>query len=283
MLRAAWVEYERDRGRYLAAAMAYYAFVSLVPLLLLLLSVIGLLLRFSEGAAEVERRLLEQIALRFGSEIHGTIESLLDTLQKESLGATVLAVAGLLLTASVLFRHLRMSFRAIWKRDPPLIAGRVGSVVRETILERALSFVMVLGGGALLLAALTLIAVSQWIVRAVGGLPLLGSAVEQVLPPAGSVLLAAITFAILYKVLPPVRLGWNDIWLAVLVSTIAWVVAAEILALYGLYLGSAPSASGAFGGLLVLMLWMNVVFQMLFFGAELCKVVAGNRARRPRE
>src|SRR5690606_25558785 len=126
--------------------------------------------------------------------------------QKESLGATVLAVAGLLLTASVLFRHLRMSFRAIWKRDPPLIAGRVGSVVRETILERALSFVMVLGGGALLLAALTLIAVSQWIVRAVGGLPLLGSAVEQVLPPAGSVLLAAITFAILYKVLPPVRL-----------------------------------------------------------------------------
>ena len=276
MLRAAWVEYERDRARYFAAAMAYYAFVSLVPLLLLLLSVIGLLLRFSDAAAELERQVLEQIETRFGSEVHGTIGSLLDTLQHESLGATVLAVAGLLFTASVLFRHLRRSFRAIWKRDPPLVSGRVRSIVRETLLERALSFVMVLGGGALLLAALALIVVSQWIIRVAGGLPVLGPAVEQVLPPAGSALIAAVTFAILYKVLPPVRLGLRDIGLAVLVSTIAWVLAAEALALYGIYLGSAPSASGAFGGLLVLMLWMNAVFQMLFFGAELCKAAAAN-------
>src|SRR5690606_31993246 len=174
VLRRAWVEYERDRARYLAAAMAYYAFVSLVPLLLLLLSGLGLLLRFSDEAAEAQRQVLEQIEIRFGSEVHATIESLLYALQQESIGATVLAVAGLLLSASVLFRHLRLSFRAIWKRDPPLIAGRVGSVVRQTLLERAVSFVMVLGGGALLLAALALMAVSQWIARALGGLPLLG-------------------------------------------------------------------------------------------------------------
>src|SRR5690606_7003283 len=95
VLRAAWVEYERDRARYFAAAMAYYAFVSLVPLLLLLLSVIGLLLRFSASAAEVERQVLEQIEVRFGGELHATIESLLAALQQESLGATAVAVAGL--------------------------------------------------------------------------------------------------------------------------------------------------------------------------------------------
>ncbi len=282
VLRRAWVEYERDRARYLAAAMAYYAFVSLVPLLLLLLSGLGLLLRFSDEAAEAQRQVLEQIEIRFGSEVHATIESLLYALQQESIGATVLAVAGLLLSASVLFRHLRLSFRAIWKRDPPLIAGRVGSVVRQTLLERAVSFVMVLGGGALLLAALALMAVSQWIARALGGLPLLGW-IERMLPPVGALLLAAATFAILYKSLPPVRLRWRDVWLAVALSTVAWGVAAEALTLYGLYFGSAPSASGAFGALLVLMLWMNAVFQMLFFGGELCKVVAGNRPLRPRE
>ncbi|HEX6992840.1 MAG TPA: YihY/virulence factor BrkB family protein [Gammaproteobacteria bacterium] len=282
-LRLAWVEYERDRARYFAAAMAYYAFVSLVPLLLLLLSVLGLMLRFSDDAAEVERQVLEQIEVRFGSELHETIQGLLDALQQESVGATALAVAGLLLAASVLFRHLRMTFRAVWKRDPPLIAGRVRSVVRETILERALSFVMVIGGGALLLAALAMMTVSQWIARTFGGLPRFGATVERVLPPAGSLLLAAATFAILYKVLPPVRLRFRDVALAVLVSTIAWGIATEVLALYGLYLGSTPSASGAFGGLLVLMLWMSAVFQMLFFGAELCKVVAGHRTRPPPE
>jgi len=282
-LRAAWVEYERDRARYFAAAMAYYAFVSLVPLLLLLLSGLGLLLRFSDNAAAVERQVLEQIKVRFGPELHATIENLLDALQQESVGATVVALGGLLLSASVLFRHLRMSFRAIWKHDPPLIAGRVRRVVRETLLERALSFVMVLGGGALLLAALALIAVSQWVARALGGLPLLGSTAEQTVPVVGSLLLAAVVFAILYKVLPPVRLRWRDIGLAVLVSTIVWGVAAEALTLYGLILGSTPSASGAFGALLVLMLWMNAVFRMVFFGAELCKVAAGNRRPRPPE
>ncbi|HEX7080457.1 MAG TPA: YihY/virulence factor BrkB family protein [Gammaproteobacteria bacterium] len=282
MLRATWVEYERDRARYFAAAMAYFAFVSLVPLLLLLLSVLGLLLRFSDGAAAAERQVLEQIEVRFGSELHATIEGLLGALQQESVGATAIGLAGLLLTASVLFRHLRMTFRAIWKRDPPLVSGRVRTVVWATLLERALSFLMVLGGGALLLAALALMAVSQWIVRALGGLPLLGWTAERLLPPVGALVLAAVTFAILYQILPPVRLRWRDVWLAVLISTVAWGVAAEVLALYGLYLGSSPSASGAFGALLVLMLWMNAVFKMLFFGAEMCKVVAGaGRAAAP--
>ncbi len=46
------------------------------------------------------------------------------------------------------------------------------------------------------------------------------------------------------------------------------------LALYGVVVGGSRSASGALGGVLVIMLWMNTVSQVLFFGAELCKVVA---------
>ena len=53
----------------------------------------------------------------------------------------------------------------------------------------------------------------------------------------------------------------------------AWIVTAEILALYGAHFGGI-SASGAIGGLLVIMIWMNTVSQVLFDGAELCKVVA---------
>jgi membrane protein len=52
----AWIEYERDRARYLAVAMVYYALVSLVPLLLLMLAGLGLLLRFSTIAADARGR-----------------------------------------------------------------------------------------------------------------------------------------------------------------------------------------------------------------------------------
>lgn len=277
LFRSAWMEYERDHARYLAVAMVYYALISLVPLLLLLLSMLGLLLRFSDRAAEAERQVLLGIEARFGDEIHGTVERLLDALQQESIGASFVSVAGLLLTASLLFRHLRLSFRAIWKRDPPLVAGRVRSVVWATLLERIISFTMVLGGGVLLLAALALVALSQWIGRAVGAVPVLSVTAEWLLPPLTSLLLAALTFAALLKLLPPVRLRWSEVWPAVLMCAVGWVIAGEALALYGAYLGGSPSASGAFGALLAFMLWMNVVGQMLFFGAEMCKVAASRR------
>src|SRR5690606_32706584 len=214
---------------------------------------------------------------QFGDELRTTIEGLLNGLQHESLGATVVSIAGLLVTSSLLFRHLRMSFRAVWKRDPPLIAGRVRAVVLGTLIERVMSFLMVLGGGAVLLAALAVIAVSRWINVAVGGLPLLGPTAEWLLPPLTSVMLAAITFATLLKLLPPVRVRWRDVLPGVLVCVIGWVVVTEALSLYGLYFGRSPSTAGVLGALLAFMLWMNVVSQLLFFAAEVCKVAADRR------
>ncbi|MGH7389483.1 MAG: YhjD/YihY/BrkB family envelope integrity protein [Candidatus Rokuibacteriota bacterium] len=216
LLRAAWIEYERDRARYLAVARIYYAIVSLVPLLLLLLAALGLLLRFSAIAADARQQMLLGIEASFGTPRAGTIQRLLNTLQQASIIATVISLAGLLLTASVLFRHLRLSFRAIGKYEPPLVSGPVRVVVRATILERLIASVMVLGGGGLLLAALGLIAASQWLDRLLGGLPLLGQTTGWLFAALSSLILAAITFAGLFKFLPPAPIRWRDVWLAAL-------------------------------------------------------------------
>ena len=274
LLRAAGVEYERDRARYLAVAMIYYALLSLVPLLSLLLAALGLLLRFTTTAAQARQQTLLAIEARLGPDLAAAITRLLTTLQQESLVATVISLAGLLLAASVLFRHLRLSFRAIWKYEPPLVAGSLRLVVRATLLERVIAFTMVLGGGGLLLVALALIAASQW----VGSMTLLGDATNWVLGASSSVLLAAITFAAMFRLLPPLPTRWRDVWLAALLCALAWVVASELLAFSGGLLGGSRSTYGALGGVLAVMLWMNVVSQVLFFGAELCKVVATRAA-----
>jgi membrane protein len=190
LVRAAWIEYERDRARYLAVAMIYYAIVSLVPLLLLLLAALGLVLRFSAVAAQLQQQMLAGIAAGFGPELPVTIERLLDTLQQDSIVATVISLAGLLLTASVLFRHLRLGFRAIWRHEPPLVSGPVRDVVRATILERAIAFVMVLAGGGLLLTALGLIAATQWLDRLLYSLPLFGRITGWLLATSSSLVLA---------------------------------------------------------------------------------------------
>jgi len=274
LLRVAGIAYERDRARYLAVAMIYYAIVSLIPLLLLLLATLGLLLRFSTIAADARQQMLLGVEANFGAELTTTITRLLNTLQRESIIATVLSLAGLVLAGSLLGRHLRLGFRAIWNYEPPLTSGPVRVVVRTAILERVIAFVMVLAGGALLLVALVLIAAAQWLDRVLGGVPLSGQATRWLLTALGSLIVAALTFASTLKFLPPVPIRWREVWLAALLCAVTWVVASELLALYGVFFGHSRSAYGALGGLLAVMLWMNIVSQVLFFGAELCKVVA---------
>jgi|SRR5262245_32434656 len=282
LLRVAWVEYERDRARYLAVAMIYYALVSLVPLFLLLLSALGLLLRYSTIAAEAQEKTLLRIDANFGPQLRATIEGLLNTLKQESIIATVIGLTGVLLTASVLFKHLRLTFRAIWNCEPPLVSGGPRVVVRATILERVTAFVMVLGGGLLLLVEIVLIVTTQWLSSVLSSLPQPFETMGWALPVLSSWALAAITFAFLFKFLPPVPIRWRDVWLGVLLCATALVVVSNGLALFGGSFGDGRSASGALGGILAVMLWMNIVSQVLFFGAEVCKVVATRKSQGPR-
>ena len=146
--------------------------------------------------------------------------------------------------------------------------------MRTTILEQVIAFLMVLGGGALLLTALVLIAATQWLDRLLGSLPFYTPGSGWVLTAVSSLVLATLTFAAMFRFLPPVPIRLRDVALAALLCAVGWVAASELLAVYGVMFGDNLNAYGALGGLLVTMVWMNIVSQMLFFGAELCKIVA---------
>lgn len=271
LLRRAWDEYQRDYAGYYAGAMVYFALVSLIPLLLLLLSALGLLLRYSVLAAEAQQQVLRSIESRFGAELRTVIEPLLDSLRQQSVIATAISVITLLVTASVLFRQLRLSFRAIWKQPPPLVAGSLWAIIRHTIREQVIAYLMVLGSGLLLVAALTLISAGWWLNNQID-YSLFNSVTGWLLTDVSPFVLAAGTFAMLFRFLPPITVRWRDAWLAALLCAAAYTIAGEALSLYGAYFNTNRTAYGALGGLLVVMLWMNIVGQILFFGAELCRV-----------
>lgn len=245
--------------------MIYYAIISLVPLLLLALSVLGLLLRYSPVVVETKEQLLDAIETSIGPTFAMQIDQVLEALRKESIIATIIGLVGLLLTASVLFHNLRLSFRAIWKHDPPLVSGTVRLAVQNVVKERAKAFAMVLGGGGLLILALILTAMAQWMNRVLG---------TVALADVASLVLVTFTFALLFKYLPPVQLSWKEVRFAAILCAIAWVVVSQVLALYGSFVGNNPTTYGAITGLLAIMLWMKIVSTILFFGAEICKVTA---------
>jgi membrane protein len=271
LLRTAWQEYQRDYAKYFALAMVYYALVSLVPLLLLVLATLGLLLRVSTAAAAAEQRVLHTVQASFGPELTVTLDRLLTRLQEGSIVAMGVSVLALLITGSTLFRHLRLSFRALWKHEPPLAARSVRVAIRETLREQAMAFLMLLTAGALLSLTLGLIAVVHWLSSFFIELPRFRDTAGWVLALPVPLILATLTFALLFRFLPPVPLTWRHVRLASVLCGVAWIVGADLLALYVSFGESSPY--GAIGAVLAVMLWMNFMSQVLFYGAEVCRVV----------
>ncbi len=274
LLREAWFEYQRDRARYLAVAMIYYAGVSLIPLLVLVLSGLGLLVRFWPNGVAAERDVHQAIEGYIGPDGLAAAQSLLEVLRQESYIAMFVGLVGIAFTSAKLFKQLRHAFRAIWHYEPVLTSGSVRTVVRTTILEQVTAFLMLLGGGGLLLAAFVLVASTRWlndrVFDVLGGVPMLSRTVGYLITAAGGLALAIITYWPLFRFLPPVKITWRAAWPATLISAVAWVLAIEFLSMYARWFGD--SATGALAGLFAALLWMNTMSQVLFFGAELCKV-----------
>ena len=273
LLRSTWEAYEHDHARFFAAAMIYYAFVSLEPLLLLLVAALGLLLGNFAFAAGMEQQVLRFVESSFGSDLTRTIEKGLDSLQRASVLATVVGLVGVMAAASVLFHELRESFQEIWNQPPEAVSWSPVVMAKRSFLDHVIAFATMGAAGMLLMAAFGLFAAVQWLSGLFGNTAVFHITTGSIVALIGSLLVFTLTFALLFKFLPPVRLRWRHVWLAAVLCAIAWVITTEILALYGAYFGSL-SAPGVIGGLLAITLWLNLVSQMLFFGAELCKVVA---------
>ena len=82
-------------------------------------------------------------------------------------------------------------------------------------------------------------------------------------------------FALLFRYLAPRRLPWRHVWLAALLCGATWLAAARVLTVASIFFGKPyHGAYGAVGALQAVMVGLNVASQSLFFGADLCTVLA---------
>src|SRR5690606_26980133 len=86
-------------------------------------------------------------------------------------------------------------------------------------------------------------------------------------------------FAIIFKLLPDVRVRWRNVWTGAAVTALLFVVGKTALGLY-LARSSLTSAYGAAGSLIALLLWCYYAAQILFFGAEFTRVHADSDGGR---
>ena len=262
--------WKEDNASRLAAALAYYTIFSLAPLLVIAIALAGLIWQRDAVQAQV----LNQIGGLVGEQGGTFVADLLDSASHPAQGiaATIIGIITLLFGALGVFNELHNALNTVWEVKEEKTQGLWQSI-KKVIVNRFLSFTMILGIGFMLLVSLV---VST-------GISALGTWVSSILPFHELVLqvinlvlsigIITILFALIFKFLPDADIAWRDVWVGAFVTAVLFSIGKTLI---GLYLGSSAVATsfGAAGSLVVLLLWIYYSAQILFFGAEFTQVYA---------
>ena len=253
-----WVD---DYAQSMGAALAYYTMFSIAPLLLIVISIAGLV--FGEQAARGE--IFSQLEGMLGAPGALAVQGLLESVRKptENVMGTVLGVVVLLIGATSVFAELQDALDRIWRA--PVRVGQSG--FWRLIRARLLSFGLILGIGFLLMVSLVasaaLAALKKWWGPMFGDWAATASTIEV----ASSFLAITLAFAMIYKIVPRVRIAWKDVWIGAAATALLFTIGKYLI---GVYIGRSGIASGfgAAASLVVVLVWVYYSAQIFLLGAE---------------
>ncbi len=247
-------KFSDDGGGGLAAQVAYYAFFSLFPLLLVLFTVLGFVLHGDPSAQQsVKSSVLSQFPI-IGNDLKS-----LGTLHGSAI-ALVIGIVTSLLSGLGVTQAAQNAFDRVWAvplKDRP-------SALRARL--RGLALLVTLG---LLFLVATL--ASGIVTGGLGG-PLL-----KVAGIALSLLLNFALFLAAFRLMTAREVPTRSLWTGVIVAGVLWEV---LQVLGGYYIGHVLKHStgtyGLFGLVIALLVWLHLGAQMTLYAAEINVVRARN-------
>ena len=275
VLKHAFIGWWDDNVPRLGASLAYYTLFALSPTLVIAISVAGLVF----GAQAVRGEVVGQIQGLVGRQGAEAVQAMLEGASKPSASilATVIGSITAFLGATGAFIELQAALNAIWRVKP-----RPGVNVKAFLLQRLISFGLVVGVGFILLVSLLVNAALAGLSSYLGHIFPTLTALWEAANVLVSLGVVTLLFAMVYKVLPDVRLGWRDVWAGALVTAGFFSVGKQLI---GLYLGTSSIASsyGAAASVVVLLVWVYYSAQIVLLGAEFTRFyVERFRGKPPR-
>lgn len=265
MISRAAQEWLSHRATSKGAALSFYTLFSMAPILVLVLAIAG----FFYGQRAVQGELFSQLQGLIGPRGAEAIQMLLAGARNHEEGRTATIVASLWLWvgASTVFAELKSSLDEIWQAPD---TGQSG--LWNLIRTRLVSFGLILVLAFLLLVSLVISAALAILESYWGGLPIEALLLELLSSLVGFAVIAAM-FAVIYKMLPRVRLSWRDVWVGALGTAALFMIGKYAI---GVYIGNSgvTSSFGAAGSLIAVLLWVYYSAQIFFFGAEFTRQYA---------
>jgi membrane protein len=269
---AAWTILRKALAGFLAnealsrgAAISFYTVTSLSPVLLIVVAVAGL--AFGQDAAQ--NRIVGELRGLMGQQSAEFIQVMIASARDQTLGsaATVFGILMMIVAASGIFGEMQAGLNRAWGVTAPelpfaaLFRARLASLG----LVAALGFLLAVS----LAASAALSAFGEYLGASFSMTgPLLSLANTTV-----SIILFALLFAAIYKVLPDTPIAWRDVLTGGVLTALLFTAGKSLI---GWYIGTSASNSayGAAGALIVILLWTYYASLIFLLGAEVTRAVA---------
>lgn len=269
LFKTTWSEFQRHNAQWLAAALAYFTAFAIAPLIIILVEIAGLVLGNNERASSEIFSYLRRDAGAGASAVQAIVQT---TMHQPRTGtiAQIIGWAVFAIAAIGLLNALQFALNTIWDVKPK----RTG--IWQAISSRWTAFLGILGVAVLLFLSIMLNTVltilSGYMVHLGPFFPTFAKILDFIV--SFVVLWAA--FAFLYEYLPETKIAWRDVWVGAAFTSFMFVAGQFLL---GWYLGRAGLSSGygAFGSLVIFLIWANYSAQIVLFGAEFTHVYADRR------
>ncbi|MFC7155864.1 YhjD/YihY/BrkB family envelope integrity protein [Halomarina halobia] len=245
-----------DRITFIAASLAYYAFISLFPLLLF-----GLVVASIVGGQELANDLAQQASRQLGSEQVGEMVRDVLTNQAGRSGATIVGTVTLLWSGLKLFRGLDVGFSIAYQAPGP--SGFV-----DQLRDAFVTLVAVGAGIAFTLGVGTLLSLQRYDL-VVAGVNVLGAIGTLVLLTG-----LTVTFLPLYYFLPDPSLSVGDALPGAIFAAIGWTALQTGFRVYA-ERAAAFEAYGVLAGALLLVTFLYFGALVLLVGVVLNAVLEG--------
>ncbi|WP_137289068.1 YihY/virulence factor BrkB family protein [Natronorubrum halophilum] len=237
----------------LAAGVAFYGFISLVPLMLLALGITASL--GGEALADQLTAAASDVLTPSAQDV--LAETVLDDTGRQS--ATVVGALGLLWGSSRVLRGLDRAFSQVY-----------GTAASKSLLDTFWDAMVV---SIAISIGLTLVAILEFLIQTA---PFVGA---SVFGPPLIVLGLIATFLPLYVVFPNANVGLQEAVPGTVVAAVGWFALSRAFSLYTRFAGDY-TLYGALGAVFLVLIWLYIGAIILVFGAVLNAVLADREADR---
>jgi membrane protein len=255
-----------------AAAIAYYALLSLFPFLLLVISMLG-----SITADEGDRLAVLTFVFRYFPTQFEFVDTQLEAFRRTRLPLGVAGGLALIWASLGVFGAITNAVNEAWGVERQ----------RSFLKHRLVSFLMLVASGGVLMVAL--VAVSAVEVAEASWFGVMLARFEWLLTLQSlafrysATILLIVAVGLLYYFIPNAKTRFRDVWVGAILTGVLWRIA---LAGFTWYIGRGGQLNlihGSIATVVVFLLWVYISSVILMYGVEFTAAYARMRRRRPDE